>query len=328
MKEFRRILVTGATGFVGPHVLQALSTGAHVRALVRDPDRVPRMNRADVEVVAGALDDAPALRRAVDGVDAVLHLAAATRAGSELEYAAVNAEGTRRLVEAIRAAAHPPRRLVYLSSMAAAGPSLDGCPVRPGDTPRPLTAYGRTKLAGEEIARSAEDRLEVVILRAPAVYGPGDRDLYHFFRLAARGILTVPTGAARPLQFVHVEDLARAIVLALEPNVQAGVYQIAEDRAYPWEDVARMVGDAVGRRSRILRLPPAVIRAAAWSSEWGGRLTGGVGIFNRDKARELLAPGWLCDTGSAREGLNFEARIPLAEGLAGTAAWYRAHGWL
>ena len=328
MNEFRRILVTGATGFVGPHVLQALSPGVHVRALVRDPGRAARMNRADVEVVAGALDDPDALSRAVDGVDAVLHLAAATRAGSEQEYAAVNVEGTRRLVEAARAAAQPPRRLVYLSSMAAAGPSLDDCPVRPGDTPRPLTAYGRTKLAGEEVCRAAADTLEVVILRAPAVYGPGDRDLYHFFRLAARGILTVPTGAARPLQFVHVEDLARAIGRALEPNVPAGVYQIAEARAYAWEDVARMVGDAVGRRTRVLRVHPALIHAAAWGSEWGGRMTGGVGIFNRDKARELLAPGWLCDTESARSGLNFETRIPLAEGLAATAAWYRANGWL
>ena len=286
------------------------------------------MGRQDVEIATGSLDDPAALRAAVDGVDAVLHLAAATRAGSEQEYAAANVEGTRHLVDAMRAASMPPSRLVYLSSMAAAGPSRDGRPVRPDDTPHPLTAYGRTKLAGEAVCLGAADALDTVILRAPAVYGPGDRDLYHFFRLAARGLLIVPAGGARPLQFVYVEDLARAIVLALEPNVKHGVYHVAEEQGYPWEEVTGMVADAVGRRGIMLRVPPVAIRAAAWAGEWGGRLTGGVGIFNRDKARELLAPGWLCDTSAAREQLGFEARMPLAAGLATTAAWYRAHGWL
>ena len=202
MNEFQRVLVTGATGFVGPHVLRALGPGVRVRALVRNPDRIPRMGRQDVEIATGSLDDPAALRAAVDGVDAVLHLAAATRAGSEQEYAAANVEGTRHLVDAMRAASMPPSRLVYLSSMAAAGPSRDGRPVRPDDTPHPLTAYGRTKLAGEAVCLGAADALDTVILRAPAVYGPGDRDLYHFFRLAARGLLIVPAGGARPLQFV------------------------------------------------------------------------------------------------------------------------------
>ena len=299
-----------------------------MRALVRDPGRAGRIGRSDVEIVAGSLEDPAALRRALDGVDIVLHLAAATRAGSEAEYARANADGTRALVESALAARRPPRRLVYLSSLAAVGPSFDGRPVRADDTPRPLTAYGRTKLAGERICLEAAPRLEVVVLRAPAVYGPGDRDLLHFFRLAALGVVPVPTGPSRPLQLLHVDDLARALARAAAAPAAAGVYHVADERAYPWAEVARMVADAVGRRAWRAPVPALLIEAAAAVSELAGRVAGGVGIFNRDKARELLAPGWLTETEPAQRDLGFSAGVPLAQGLAATARWYRERGWL
>ena len=320
--------MTGATGFVGPHVVAALAPSWQVRALVRDVARAARIGRTDIDVAAGTLDNPDALRRAMEGVDAVVHLAAATRAGSEAGYVRANAEGTRAVVEAALAATPRPRRLVYLSSMAAAGPSADGRPVAPGDEPRPLTAYGRSKLAGEAVCRSASGELEVVILRAPAVYGPGDRDLLTFFQLARLGVLPVPTGPERPLQLIHVQDLARAVERAVAAGAARGIYHVADARAYPWAHVARLVAAAVGRRGVQVPLPPRLLRAAAAVSETVGRWSGGVGIFNRDKARELLAPGWLCDATTAREELGFETRIPLPEGLVATAAWYRERGWL
>jgi dihydroflavonol-4-reductase len=328
VKEFDRILVTGATGFVGPHVVAALLPRARVRALVRDPARAARLAHLDVEIVNGSLADADALARAVDGVDVVLHLAAATRAASEAEYAAANVAGCRAVVDAMRSAATPPRRLVYLSSLAAVGPSTGGCPVAVDATPRPLTAYGRTKLEGERVVRAAASEFEIVILRAPAVYGPGDRDLLQFFQLARRGILPVPTGGERPLQLIHVQDLARALALAATAEGAQGVFNVADSAVYTWEQVARLVARAVGARAAVVRIPGAAIRMAAAVSEGVGRLGGQVGIFNRDKARELLAPGWTCETDAARDGLNFEASIPLPDGLASTAEWYRANGWL
>lgn len=322
------VLVTGATGFVGSHVVEACARqGIAVRALVRRPSAAPRLRELGAEVVEGSLSDVAALRAATQGAGAIVHLAALTRARGDAEYHGVNADGTARLAEIAAETSEGPRRFVYLSSLAAVGPARDGRPVRPDDTPAPLTAYGRSKLAGERVLAGRPD-IEAAILRAPAVYGPRDRDLYRFFQLAARGLLLVPTGPARPLQLVHVEDLADAVIRATTARSAAGIVHIAEPAAYAWEEVGRMVAEAVGRSARVIRVPAAMIAAAAACSESFALLGGQASIFNRDKARELLAPGWLCETDAARERLGFEAAIPLHEGLRRTAQWYRNEGWL
>jgi nucleoside-diphosphate-sugar epimerase len=298
-----------------------------VRALVRPTSDTRRLERSGVEVVVASLNDEAALVSALRGTAAVVHLAALTRAKTEAEYHRVNAEGTALLAQAAARNGQGPRRFVYMSSLAAVGPPYEGRPVCPDDTPRPLTAYGRSKLAGEEAVLRSE-ALQSIILRAPAVYGPRDRDLYRFFRMAALGILPVPTGPHRPLQLIHVEDLAEAVLRAATASDASGIVHVAEPLAYPWETVGRMVADAVGKRARVVRVPAALIAAAAAVSEGVARMGGGATIFNRDKARELLAPGWLCETAAAREKLGFETRIPLAQGLNETARWYRNEGWL
>jgi nucleoside-diphosphate-sugar epimerase len=171
--------------------------------------------------------------------------------------------------------------------------------------------------------------MEAVTLRAPAVYGPGDRELLRFFRLARRGVLPIPAGPARPLQLVHVQDLARGIAdAALYDGPLRGTYHIADPTAYAWKDVCTLVGDAVGRRPVFLPVPQTAIALAATASELISGALGRSTMFNRDKVRELLAPGWLCETEGARTAFGFAAGIPLREGLRGTADWYRSKGWL
>lgn len=324
-----RALVTGATGFVGSHLVRALSAwGPGVRALVRRTSASSHLAALGIERVEGALGDRAALARAVEGVDVVFHLAAATRARTAAEYGRANAEGTRALVEAVLTANPRPRRIVYLSSLAATGPSVSGRPVERDDRPRPLTAYGRSKLEGERICLTAADVVKVTILRASAVYGPRDRDLLRYFRLAMRGVLPIPTGPERPVQLIHASDLAEMLVRAGTAGNARGIYHVAEPRAYAWATVARLIASAVGRRARVVRVPTSVIRSAAALSEWGAGAAGRATIFNRDKARELLAPGWLCETDAAIRQLGFTPRIPLEQGLAETAAWYRDRGWL
>jgi dihydroflavonol-4-reductase len=215
---------------------------------------------------------------------------------------------------------------VYLSSLAAAGPASDGA-VGPGDPPRPITAYGRSKLAGEQACLEAPG-IEAVVLRPPAVYGPGDRDLLTFYRLAERGLLPVVGSRDRRLQLIHASDLADAIVQASTATGVTGIFHVAESTAYTWDRVLDLMADAVGVNGRRIRIPATMLRAAAALSELAARVTRRPAIFDRDKAREILAPGWLCETDRARTELGFVARTPLGDGLRETAEWYRTYGWL
>lgn len=322
------LLVTGATGFVGSHVLEQLDVvGTRVCALVRKESDAQRLGAQGVRCVRGSLEDPAALNEAVTGVDAVLHLAAATKARTSEEYERANGAGTQAVIDAM--VAQPRRqRLIYLSSLAAVGPSLDGKPVTRADQPRPLTAYGRTKLAGEKACEAAAQRLDVAILRAPAVYGPRDRDVFEFFRMARQGVTLIPGGRERRLQMIHAADLARALLMAATSEQANGVYHVAEARSYGLREMAEMVAAAVGRKSRIVGVPAPLLKGAAAVSEGVAGLFGKSTIFNRDKARELLAPGWLCETELARRDFGFEAQIPLEAGLGNTAKWYFDNGWL
>jgi nucleoside-diphosphate-sugar epimerase len=323
------VLITGATGFVGSHLVEALSAlNTRIRALVRPSSNTSGLKARGVEVVVGSFDDSKSLLKAAEGQHVVVHLAALTRARSEAEYREVNGAGTRALLSAVAASGERGRRFVYLSSLAAVGPAINGRPVERIDTPHPLTAYGRSKLEGEVAAQDAAYGVRPIILRAPAVYGPRERDLYSYFRMASLGILPAPTGPDRPVQLIHVHDLAAALVKAIEAPSASGVYHVAENRGYAWSEVAQLIAKAVGRRAWEVRIPAALVEAAAAASEWGAAMIGSSTIFNRDKARELLAEGWLCETEAARKELGFQALIPLPEGLALTAEWYRNNGWL
>ncbi len=283
------------------------------------------LERLGVATVTARLDDADALRRAVADARTVVHLAGATRALRPATFHDVNAVGTLRLIDAMEEDGGG-RRLVYLSSLAAVGPAGERG-VRPDDEPQPLTAYGRSKLEGERYALGREG-LNVVVLRPPAVYGPRDRELLTFFRLARRGILPVIGRADRRIQMVHAVDLADALVRAMDTRTATGVLHIAEDTAYTWSEMLDHVAAAVGRRGIRVPVPAAALGGAAHITQVATRLTGRPVVFDREKAREILAEGWLCETDSARRALGFVASIRLPEGLSATAAWYRAHGWL
>ena len=329
MKADSRVLVTGGTGFIGSHFIDALvEQGVRPRVLVRRTSDTSRLSAHCADLVVGSLEDAASLARAVSEVEIVFHLAAVTKARTEREYYCANADGTQALVDAMRAADPRPRRLVYLSSLAAAGPALNGQPVEPDHEPHPITAYGRSKLVGEHVCLAAADTFDVVALRAPIVYGPRERDFFLLFRLAARGVFLRPTGPDRIVQLVHVTDLVRALMCGATMPGAGGIYHVADSQPYAWSEVAACIGQAVGRSVHMVRIPQFFIRLAAAASEIGAAIIGRATIFNREKVSELLAPGWLCETALAKQGLGFEAQIPLSTGFAETVAWYKRKAWL
>lgn len=321
-------LITGATGFVGGHLVRHLaSRGWRMKALVRATSDTRQLERFGVEQVIGDLNDAAKLQAAGSGIDVVFHLAAVTGLRGDTDFASANVEGTRTVAAALLRATPRPRRLVYLSSYAACGPMIDGRPRTLTDPPSPLTAYGRSKLQGErELCVLSDAGVEVSTLRVPAVYGPGDRALLPYFRLVKWGLAPRPGGSDRPLQLLFAPDLARG--LANAADAAAGTYSVADPQPHRWSDVVAAIGEALGRKPLPLPLPPPLVRGAAAASEKAAEVLGRAAPFNREKAEEMLAPGWVCDLTGSEQLLNGASVTPLKEGVARTAHWYRSQGWL
>ncbi len=323
----RSALITGATGFVGSHLVERLSSsGWRLRALVRPTSEVAHLERHGVERVVGDLADPAAVSRGADGVDVVFHLAAVVAAPSEAAYLSANAEGTAAVAEGLLRAPARPRRLVYLSSYAACGPMRGGAPRGAGETPRPLTGYGRSKLEGERRIRALEaEGIETTIVRAPAVYGPRDRALLTYFRMVQRGIAPTPAGERR-LHMIYAPDLALALEGAA--GAPAATYAVAEPVEHTMDALVDAISLALGKHPLRIGLPPALVRAAAAATEGIGRVAGFTPAFNREKAEEMLAEGWVCDLSGSEALLPPGAATPLAVGVERTARWYRTNGWL
>lgn len=321
-----RVLVTGATGFVGSHVVEALiQRGAEVTALARSPAKAAELSRLGVRVVQGQLNDRPAVEDAIRGQAIVYHVAGAIAARDEAEFLRANRDGTRTVVEAAEAAGTS--RLVLVSSLAAGGPAPRGLPLDGSEIPRPVTAYGRSKLAGEQVVRAS--RLSWTIVRPAIVYGPRDREVLKLFRLARLGVVPLFGDGAQELSAIHAADLAAALLAAGESTTTAGrTYHACHPEVFTSSDFGRAIGAAMGRSIRHLRIPFRLGHALLTVTEAGARLTGQVTILTTDKAKEFFQPAWTGDPTPLVRDCAWRATHDLRSGLAETYQWYRGAGWL
>ena len=323
-------LVTGGHGFVGSHLCgRLLAAGHRVRVLARPSSNLGNLAGIQLEVVRADVTDPARMPEAVAGCDVVFHLAGALKGLREDDLFRVNAQGTRNLAAACAAASPRPRRFVYVSSLAAAGPSPGGKAPRTEDMPpRPLTWYGRSKLAGEDEVRSVPG-LDWTIVRPPIVFGPRERDVLGYFRIARRGWLPVVGFADRFYSLIYAEDLAAGLVRVAEaPRAAGQVYFLAGPEVVSWVELGRLIAAALGVVGRPLRLPEAVASAAGMIADAVAHVQGRPYIFSSQKVREMLAPAWVCSADKAARDLGWQAQTPLADALASTARWYRDHGWI
>lgn len=326
-----KVLVTGGTGFLGSHVADQLSQSGHqVRALVRPSSDTSFLKALDhVELVVGAVDDAETLPTAVDGVDAIIHSAGLVKAKRASDFERVNAEGTRHLLDAVKQRAPNLHRFVLVSSLTAGGPSHDGTPVGPKDDPHPVTHYGRSKLAAERIAARYSSEVPVITLRAPALYGPRDREVLIFFRSIKNGVLPMTTPVEAKQSMLYGPDCAAACIRAVDADIESGsLFCVDDGPPHSFLEMIEAAEAAMGRRARLrVPLPRPVTLGAAFATELFGKVTNRAVIFTRDKCNELFEQ-WVSDSTEARARLGWQPRVRFHEGIKLTIDWYKKNGWL
>lgn len=321
-----RTLVTGGTGFVGSHLVEALRRrGDEVTALVRSPAKAAVLEPFGVTLVAGDLQDTPAMARALAGVEVVYHVAGLTAARKPIEFHRVNVEGTTTLLAA--AARAGVRRFVLVSSLAAAGPSPRGGRRVTADPSEPVTLYGQSKAAAEDVVRRGS--VPWVIARPPAVYGPRDVELLKVFKIARLGIAPVFGVGSQELSLVYAPDLVDALIaMGTAAETERRVYYPAHPEVVTSADLVRTIGRAMGRRTRLLPLPRPVAGGILHLTGLVAGLAGKATLLHPDKANEFFQPAWTCDPAPLERDTGWRAAHDMVSGVAATAAWYRAQGWL
>jgi nucleoside-diphosphate-sugar epimerase len=321
-----KALVTGGTGFVGRHVVNSLRRrGIDVTALVRSEQRAHHLVQNGVRLVLGDLDDTTAMASATAGQDVVFHVAGLIAARNEAEFHHANRDGTQNLLAASRQAHIG--RFILVSSLAAAGPSRPGQPLRGTESPRPVTAYGRSKLAAEVAVRAAA--IDWTIIRPPLVYGPWDREVLKLFQVARFGVAPVLGSGSQELSAVYGPDLAEALVaVATTDRTNGRTYFACHPERFTSRELVLGIGRALGNRVRPFRLPQGLARPLLRLTGAVAGLTGHRTVLNPDKANEFFQPAWTADPGALTQDTGWQASHDLATGLASTAAWYRDTGWL
>ncbi|HEK85678.1 MAG: NAD-dependent epimerase/dehydratase family protein [Candidatus Saccharicenans sp.] len=320
-------LVTGATGFVGSHLIDYLlaQDKGEVFALVRNPAKTSWLKaRPNFHILLGDLQSLPPLP---SNLEVVFHLAGLTKATKPDDYYTVNWLGTASLLENLTRKNLQPK-FIQLSSLAAGRPAINGQPVKEEEPPSPASPYGRSKLLAEQEVLKYKDKMPVVILRAAAIYGPRDKDFLQFFQLVNRGwLLTFSQKIVMSLCYVN--DLIQAIRLCtVTPTKSGEIYNVADPVPRTWEDLGEEAARLLGRKIKKIKIPLSIVKTAAGLSELSSRITGKASPINLSKYRDMEKLSWVADTTKIKQELGFETRWPFEQGLKETLIWYQENGWL
>ena len=325
-----RYFLTGATGFLGSHLAEALLRQGHeVTCLVRRTSSLKWLDAESLKLVYASLEQEPdeTLLEALAPADHVIHAAGAIMGLCREDYFRVNAGGTRNLLEALVRSGARPRRFVLVSSTAAAGPGRGHEPVTE-DFCHPVSWYGESKLEAEKTCRAFGDRVPIAIVRPPPVYGPRDTGCLDMFRALRYGLIVTfwkPTTA----NFVFVEDLVRGILLAARSDRAEGeTFNLADSENLDVSEAMRRIASVLGKRTFHVRIPLTLAYGAALASEVRRRLTRRPDIFNWMKMADLAQTNWAVDIGKARRLLGYEPQISIEQGGALTYRWYEQEGWI
>ncbi|MBR4783088.1 MAG: NAD(P)-dependent oxidoreductase [Bacteroidaceae bacterium] len=324
MKKNQSILITGASGFVGSHLVEAaLDAGMEVWAGVRVSSSRQWLQDNRINFLTLSLNDAGQLRQQLKafaashegkGWDYVVHVAGATKAKSEADFMAANSEATSNLAAALTDLSMQPQRFVLMSSLSAAFTN---------------TAYGRSKLCAEQRLAEMADKLDYVVLRPTGVYGPRERD-YLLMAKSIRKHIDFSVGfKPQMITFIYVKDLCKAALLALTAGKRGAIYPLSDGSTYSSRDFSRLLQKEVGvKKVMHITAPLWVLKTVCAVSEWTAGITGRMSALNNDKYNILKQRDWRCDISDAERELGYKPDYDLARGVAQTVSWYKEHKWI
>jgi len=320
-----KALVTGATGFIGSHLVDELiKKGYGVTCLARKTSSLKWIEGLDVTVLYGDCEDEESLKDIPSDAQYIFHLAGLTKAKKDEDFFCVNVKGTENLLKAVSARVPGLKRFIYLSSLSATGPSKNGTPVNETSEPRPVSSYGRSKLEGEGVVAKYRESIPATIIRPPAVYGPRDKDFHVLFKMLKKGFY--PYWGKCYYSLLYVDDLVRGLIMAAEgEDTEGGIYFLSDGKVYSNEDIVNEISNVLEAKIVKLRIPKPLISVLVSISEKLGKESS---IINRDKLKELNCFHWVCNSSKAEKDFRFTPKVTIKEGIKWTADWYRIHQWL
>ena len=324
------VLVTGANGFIGSHLVdQLLASGCMVHGLVRQSSDLKWLDSSRVHLHRVDLTQADFNISGLEDIDFVFHCAGLTLAKSRSAFFRVNATACLHLYEQLQKRSGRVKGIIHLSSLASTGPSPEGGLVDENTPCRPLTYYGQSKLAGEEIALHFSESLPITVLRPPVVYGPREENFFTFIKLVQRGWGLQIGQAGKKISLVYVADLIKAILIASDPSRQRGSrFFVTDGQIHDWEQVAVECARIFGVKLKTLKVPEGILVPAALLFEAWASFSSKPALFDRQRMIDIQQSSWSASSKKFFKELGFEPQYDLSRGLAKTIQWYQQQKWL
>ncbi|MBO8130441.1 MAG: NAD(P)-dependent oxidoreductase [Candidatus Marinimicrobia bacterium] len=324
-----KILVTGATGFIGRNLVRKLlQKNYYVRCLIRNTSIKPSEFIGKVQWIVGNLSDYTTLIPAIEGIDVVIHLAGVIEANKKSDYFKVNYYGMVNLLEAIKKSGRRGIKFLYVSSLASAGPSNNNSPKKEDSINSPVSNYGRSKLAGEIALLKECDYVNAVIVRPAIVYGPGDKETFSFFKYVKNHLRPVIGFKERYFSLIYLEDLVKLIIQLMERNIEScEIFFASDGKIYTASQLLKQVSKIMNKWTIPIPVPLFLLKFIAIVNTIFSFISGKVPIINIDKYYEIREQYWMCSADKIFS-LGFKPSYDLERGLRETYNWYINNGWL
>jgi dihydroflavonol-4-reductase len=281
-----------------------------------------------VDIVVGDLLDPASISNICEDIDYIIHVAGTTKAKHKADFYTGTVTATQNLLEAAARSSNL-KKFCFISSLTAAGPSPDNLPLTESAPCRPITTYGKSKLAAENLCARYADRLPIVILRPPAVFGPGDPDILEIYKLVYRGLHPVIGSPEKTISLIYAPELAKAIVCATIDDRTAGqTYFVSDQTVYVFSSLIDYLANVANKQTIPLRIPAGVVYSLAGIVQFFSLFGNKPAILNIEKARDILQKHWVCNPQKIKDHIGFETSVPVYEGIKQTFAWYNENGWL